>query len=105
MSGENFAEKWQDEPIKYTTFKNWMNQVKKDLIEDPLGCYGIDAISNKYKTILGKTPVERAIKKMGTDAFNARKNGHLYVNGLTGGITTTSTEQSKPVKEHTFFGK
>lgn len=105
MSGENFAEKWRDEPIKYTTFKNWMKQVKKDLVEDPLGCYGIDAISNKYKTVLGKTPVERAIKKMGTDAFDARKNGHLYVNGLIGGITTTSTEQSKPVKEHTFFGK
>ena len=32
-------------------------------------------------------------------------NGNLYINGLTGGITTTPTEKSKPVKEHTFFGK
>lgn len=105
LSGENFAEKWKYEPIKHTTFNNWMRQVKKDLIEDPLGCYGIDSISNMYKTALGKSPVERAIKRMGVEVLEARKNGNLYVNGLTGGISTNSTEKSKRVKEHTFFGK
>lgn len=105
MREENFAEKWQYEPIKHTVFIDWMKQVKKDLIDDPLGCYGIDAISNKYKVILGKAPVERALKRMGTEVLDARKSKSLYVNGLTGGISTTSTEKSKPVKEHTFFGK
>lgn len=105
LSGENFAEKWEHEPIKRTTFNNWMRQVRKDLIEDPLECYGIDAISDMYKTTLGKSPVERAIKRMGGETLEARKNGNLYVNGLTGGISTIPTEKSKRVKEHTFFGE
>lgn len=105
MSGENFADKWEGEPIKRTRFNQWMMQVKKDLIEDPIDCFGMDAISKKYEKVLGEAPVKRAFKKMGTEVLDARKSGHLYVNGLKDGITTTHTEKSKPVKEHTFFGK
>ena len=83
----------------------WLQKVKKDLITDPLGCFGQDSLANQYKQVLGKAPVERAVCAIGNATRTARENGNLYINGLTGGITTAPTEKCKPVKEHTFFGK
>ena len=105
MREENFADKWNEVPNKRTSFMYWIQKVKKDLITDPLSCFGQDSIANLYKQALGKTPVERAMCSIGNAARIARENGNLYINGLTGGITTTPIEKSKPVKEHTFFGK
>lgn len=105
MHEENFADKWNEVPNKRTAFMCWIQKAKKDLITDPLSCFGQDGIANQYKQVLGKTPVERAACAIGNATRTARENGNLYINGLTGGITTTPTEKSKPVKEHTFFGK
>jgi hypothetical protein len=105
MREENFADKWNEVPNKQTMFMHWIKKAKKDLLTDPLSCFGQDSIANQYKQVLGKTPVERAVCAIGNATRTARENGNLYINGLTGGITTTPTEKSKPVKEHTFFGK
>lgn len=105
MHEENFADKWNEIPNKRTSFMYWIQKVKKDLITDPLSCFGQDSIANQYKQVLGKTPVERAMCAIGNATRTARENGNLYINGLTGGITTTPTEKSKPIKEHTFLGK
>ena len=105
MHEENFADKWNEVPSKPAAFAYWLKRVKKDLITDPLACFGQDNIANQYKQALGKTPVERAACAIGNATRTARENGNLYINGLTGGITTTPVEKSKPVKEHTFFGK
>lgn len=105
MHEENFADKWNEVPNKRTAFMCWIQKAKKDLITDPLSCFGQDGIANQYKQVLGKTPVERAACAIGNATRTARENGNLYINGLTGGITTTPTEKSKPVKEHTIFGK
>ena len=105
MHEENFADKWNEVPSKPAAFAYWLQRVKKDLITDPLACFGQDNIANQYKQALGKTPVERAACAIGNATRTARENGNLYINGLTGGITTTPVKKSKPVKEHTFFGK
>lgn len=105
MYEENFADRWNEVPNKRTSFMYWLQKVKKDLITDPLNCFGGDNIANLYKQVLGKMPVEQAMCTIGNTTRTARENGNLYVNGLTGGITTTPVEKSKPVKEHTFFGK
>lgn len=105
MHEENFADKWNEVPNKRTSFMYWIQKVKKDLITDPLSYFGQDSIANQYKRVLGKMPVERAVCAIGNATRTARENGNLYINGLNGGITTTPTEKSKPVKEHTFFGK
>jgi len=102
---ENFADKWNENSNKPTAFMYWLQKVKKDLITDPLGCFGQDSLANQYKQVLGKAPVERAVCAIGNATRTARENGNLYINGLTGGITTAPTEKSKPVKGHTFFGK
>lgn len=105
MYEENFADRWNEVPNKRTSFMYWLQKVKKDLITDPLNCFGVDNIANLYKQVLGKMPVEQALCTIGNTTRTARENGNLYVNGLSGGITTTPVEKSKPVKEHTFFGK
>ena len=105
MHEENFADKWNEVPNKRTAFMCWIQKAKKDLITDPLSCFGQDGIANQYKQVLGKIPVERAACAIGNATRTARENGNLYINGLTGGITTAPTEKSKAVKEHTFFGK
>lgn len=105
MQEENFADKWNIEPNKRTMFMFWLQNVKKDLITDPLSCFGQDSVTNQYKRVLGTTPVERAVRAMGNATRTDRENGRLYINGLTGGLTTTPLSNSKPVKEHTFFGK
>lgn len=102
---ENFADKWNEDHNKPAAFMHWLQKVKKDLITDPLGCFGQDNLANQYKQVLGKAPVERAVYAIGNATRTARENGNLYINGLTGGITITPAEKSKPVKEHTFFGK
>lgn len=105
MHEENFADKWNEVPSKPAAFTYWLQKVKKDLITDPLICFGMDNTANQYKQVLGKMPVERAACAIGNATRTAREKGSLYINGLTGGITTTPTEKSKPVKGHTFFGK
>lgn len=105
MNEENFADKWNTVPSKQTAFVRWLARARKELIDDPLSCIGIDSIAEKFKQHLGQAPTERALRSMGNDTRIARSSGSLYANGLTGGLTTTATSSSKPVKEHTFFGK
>lgn len=105
MKEENFADKWNTIPSKQTAFVRWLARARKELVDDPLSCIGIDSIAEEFKQHLGQAPIERALKSMGQDTRIARSNGSLYANGLTGGLTTTAVANSKPIKEHTFFGK
>ena len=102
---ENFADKWNENPNKSAAFMHWLQKVKKDLITDPLGCFGQDNVAAQYKRVLGKAPVERAVTALGRNTRLERQHGNLYMNGLSGGLTTTPTVTSKPVKDHVFYGK
>ena len=104
MPAENFADKWQTHPERKTAFYSWVRQAKKDLLTDPIGTFGIDTIGNHYKQVLGDLPVTRALNSLGDNARAARNNGSLFIEGLTGGITTNRTDYSTKIKEHTFFG-
>ena len=104
MPAENFAEKWQAEPEKAKAFYSWLQLAKKQLLEDPVGMFGLDAIGEHYIDILGELPVKRALNKIGEETRSARSSGGLFVNGLTGGVTKASIDSAKKVKEHTFFG-
>lgn len=105
MEEENFADKWALEPSKRTAFNKWLVQVRRDLLTDPINCWGIDTISEHYQKWLGTAPVERAIRAIGYETKSARQSGSLYVKGLAGGLSTSASSNSQPVKEHTFFGQ
>ena len=102
---ENFADKWNTDPSKQIAFQYWLGRVKQDLITDPLAAFGQDAIADIYKQSLGEKPVNRAMKVLGHGIRKEREAGNLYMNGLSGGLTTTPTSNSKPVKGHVFYGK
>lgn len=105
MSEENFADKWNETPAKATAFYHWLRQVRQDLIAAPLACYGQDVLANHYKGVLGKLPVERAATALARNTRSERRNDSLYINGLTGGLTTAPTTESKPVRDHIFYGR
>lgn len=104
MTVENFAEKWQAEPEKAKAFYSWLKVAKKQLLDDPISMFGLDAIGKHYIDILGELPVKRALNTLGEETRFARSSGGLFVNGLTGGVTKSFSDSSKKVKEHTFFG-
>lgn len=105
MREENFADKWNEIPNKRTAFFYWVKKVKKDLISDPLTFLGQDRIANQYMQVLGRAPVERAANKLGNNTRLERQHGNLYMNGLSGGLTTSHSTTSKPVRDHIFYGK
>ena len=105
MREENFAEKWNEAPDKRKAFMYWLQKAKQDLIKDPLECFGLDNVANHYKRVLGELPVERAATALGKNMRAERKQGNLYVNGLSGGLTTNPSHNSKPVKDHIFYGQ
>lgn len=105
MREENFADKWNETPAKANAFYHWLRQVRHDLLTAPLACYGQDRLANHYKQVLGKLPVERAVTALGRNTRTDRRNDNLYINGLTGGLTTAPTAASKPVKDHIFYGE
>jgi len=104
MANENFADKWQHHPEKKKSFFSWLEQAKLDLLIKPIDMYGIDTKGKHYKTVIGDLPVNRALNALGDEKKQARSSSSLYINGLAGGISTTTDTSSKKIKEHTFFG-
>ena len=104
MKVENFADKWNKFPNKHKAFVSWLSIARQELINDPLACFGIDAISKNYRKHLGEAPVDRALKFAANEIREAREKDSLLIKGLTGGLTTSASPGSKSVKDHTFFG-
>ena len=106
MPEENFAEKWAIHPSKRTAFVIWLTRAREEIIENPLKLYGINKISQELSLCLGEAPVNRALKVLGEETRLERSAGNLYVNGLSGGLTTQRPENGiGRIKEHTFFGE
>lgn len=105
MQAENFADKWNLVPEKRKAFYDWLSKAKEDIIDNPLGCMGLDSLANRLSMVLGEAPVKRALNNYGDSVRKERENGTLRVNGLTGGLTTATKAGSKSVKNHTFYGR
>lgn len=105
MPEENFADKWNAVPNKRTAFMGWLGRARKELIDNPLACFGMDGIAEEYKKYLGERPVQRAFNAVGDKTRVARERGELTINGLTGGLSASTKHVGYPVKEHTFWGE
>ena len=105
MPEENFADKWNAEPNKRTAFISWLGRARRELIDNPLACFGMDGIAEEYKKYLGERPVQRAFNAVGDKTRVARERGELTVNGLTGGLSASAKHIGYPVKDHTFWGE
>lgn len=104
MSIENFAEKWNSEPAKPEAFARWLQKAKKEIIPEMLLKGGLLAYAEHYQKIFGEKPVKRVFSNIGNESRAARDGNHLYIEGLSGGLSTRKTAESTPVKPHIFFG-
>ena len=72
---ENFADKWNKEPVKATAFFNWLVKAKKDLITDSL------TIIDNYTSLedsLGEVVVSRAVSDISQNANDSNLPAILY---------------------------
>lgn len=99
---ENFAEKWNQDPVKRRSFCDWCAKAKADLV-DVASCQGLDDLAAHYKKVLMPEPVVRAFKRYGDDALKARESGTLRVVGLTAGLSAVA-KTGKSVTSHSFYG-
>jgi Second Messenger Oligonucleotide or Dinucleotide Synthetase domain len=62
------------------------------------------AFADQLQDLFGSSPVIKAVEKFAESRGEARRNGSLYSNAVTGAITTYSTADALKVKPHTFHG-
>lgn len=105
MEEENFADKWNEVPAKAHEFFRWIKCVREDLFEGITETRGLHILSERLQNCFGENIVSRAFSDEGEELRSARESKSLFVNGLAGGIATTSSASSKRVGNHTFYGK
>ena len=86
-------------------FFAWLNSAKTDILQAPINAQGLHKVSEKFEYCFGHNIVQRSMIADGDSMRAAREDRTLYVDGLTGGLHTSPTENSKKVGGHTFFGE
>lgn len=105
MPDENFADKWNEKPEKAREFFKWLESAKTAILTTPINAQGLHKVSESFESCFGRNIVRRSLVEYGNATKIARDNKSLYVDGLTGGLKTSSTQTTKKVGGHTFFGK
>ena len=98
--GEDFAEKWNDEPDRAAAFFQWHSQVLKD-IDRLAEVDGLDQLRKSLSTTLGPQPVSKAFAAMTDTVTQGRSSGILRVAPAVG-LTTAAAGTS--VRANTFYG-
>jgi hypothetical protein len=99
--GENFAEKWNEEPDRAAAFFEWQSQVLRD-IERLVEIDGLDQLKKSLSTTLGPQPVSKAFSAMTNTVSQARTAGALRMASAVG--LTASAAAGTPVRANTFYG-
>lgn len=105
MPEENFADKWNTHPAKQLEFVHWLARAKQEILVAPSKVLGLHNISEVMEQSFGSNIVKKSFSDLGYEAKKHREKGSLFVTGLTGGLTTSPTNDSKKIGGHTFFGK
>jgi len=104
-SRENFADKWEEHPIREQVFFEWLNDAKL-YFEEILGKdKGMQWINESLNKGFGEDIVRKTFTALGKSTRGARESGSLRMSVGTGILgTALSTESSKKVKNHNFHG-
>lgn len=105
-SRENFADKWEEYPIREKTFMEWLNSAKtyfKTLIEEGKN---MEWISESLDKGFGNDIVKKTFSALGSESRFMRDSGNLRMATGTGLLgTNIVVEKSKQVRKHKFHGK
>lgn len=100
--GENFAEKWNDDPRLPQAFQEWHGSLVK-LLGEFEGAQGIDKVGKSLSTAFGQDAVSATFNRWVANVSNARVEQML---GIAPGIgLSVSPKSGVPVKQNSFFGK
>ena len=99
--GENFAEKWNDEPDRAAAFFQWQTQALSD-IDHLLDVDGLDQMKKSLSAALGDQPVAKAFSAM-TDAVTAARESNSLRIAPAAGLTA-SVAAGTSVRANTFYG-
>lgn len=100
--GENFAERWNDEPARVKAFYAWHAKALADF-EALRDLVGLDTIVGTMKDSLGDKLVTRTMNRRMDTLGDSRKSGSLVL-GAGIGLTTQKGAASTPVPKNDFFG-
>lgn len=97
---ENFADKWEDFPIKEENFHLWLADAKK-FFSELLASERIQSLNESLRKKMGDKLVNKTFAAMGESTRMLRESGNLGFIAGTGIITESS---DKKIPNHSFHG-
>jgi hypothetical protein len=99
--GENFAEKWNDDPGRALAFYRWHKRVELDLARLS-EMEGMDQLTEELSQTLGEGVVRKALDDHTGSLSAARGAGRL---GLVASVGLSTSAGAAPIRSNTFFGR
>jgi len=99
--GENFAEKWNDDPGRALAFFRWHKRVEIDLTR-LAEVDGMDQLTNELSEALGEGVVRKALDDHTGSLSAARGAGRL---GVVASVGLSTSAAAEPIRSNTFYGR
>jgi len=100
--GENFAERWNDNPARVEAFYEWHAKALADF-ESLRDLVGLDVIIGSMKDSLGDKVVTRVMNRRMDAVSEGRKAGSLVL-GAGIGLISQSSAAATPIPKNEFYG-
>jgi hypothetical protein len=100
--GENFAERWNEDPGYPAAFARWHKAFVIHL-EQLVWSRGLDQLSNSMTDAFGPRPVAEVMKSITDSVSSARAAGNLFV-APSVGLIVSSASAATAVRSNTFYG-
>lgn len=100
--GENFAERWNEEPARAKAFFDWHSAAMYDL-ERLTQSEGLDDLSEILAKSFGQAPTSDVMQELFADVAVARRTGKLSL-APQAGLTVGAAYRATPVRPNTFHG-
>lgn len=101
---ENFADKWNEKPIKKDVFFEWLKAAKRDIIENPLSISeGLHEAKYSLSNIFGEEVITKSFQSYGEEQLEKREKGELGIDS-NGVITEEESSMVSKISDHTFYG-
>jgi len=101
-TGENFAEKWNQDARRARAFFAWHGRALAD-IEQLTAADGLDSLTKSLSESFGAGPANQALARLTRDISSARALGQLAVAPVVG-LSVGQTARGTTMRSNTFFG-
>ena len=100
-AGENFAEKWNEDPRRADAFYEWHEDLVETL-EDFVRAEGEDEVSVQLSEAFGSSVVDPVFAEVNRAVNAARAARTLAITGAAG---LSTSARAAPVRGNTFYGR